>query len=476
MSRRHGSRWVDAEGRQGTGGMDLFMRSAHSGVPGDPLTVSQIHSALEHPGDRRKHLPHAANPNYGALGRSDPLALGKNDEMAFAYLRRSLVDVDTSGDDIKSDAAPSAAGSRASPNLGSLPPSRSKSPSPTPPHMRALDPAERSTATRSADADMLPTSVRDATMTRVATASPGRRTRPKSRGSTPGSRAQTPKKFQDIYTEGPRTKPRFIAQPHTPGEINAQKIPPPPWHAQPIWADESGGAQAGAAAQEPAKRAPRPVAASTLRSPDALVGFGARFAASMSGGNQAERPGSRGGGFGGGEFRTGTGAGTHAARSFLSAGGVSSVPRAGSRGRLMRPASSQRLLQRPRTALGASPSQASLPSLLMRVPEPLLKSKAGGVSPYQPVSELEPWVAGSPEVAAEAKAAMRHASLVERSSAGNTQSSLRLLIAEMMLGMQHEFTASPQLSTLSQASLNGVTSNRGSPTGKSGLLAASATM
>ena len=112
----------------------------------------------------------------------------------------------------------------------------------------------------------------------------------------------------------------------------------------------------------------------------------------------------------------------------------------------------------------------------MRVPEPLLKSKAGGVSPYQPVSELEPWVAGSPEVAAEAKAAMRHASLVERSSAGNTQSSLRLLIAEMMLGMQHEFTASPQLSTLSQASLNGVTSNRGSPTGKSGLLAASATM
>ena len=137
---------------------------------------------------------------------------------------------------------------------------------------------------------------------------------------------------------------------------------------------------------------------------------------------------------------------------------------------LLAPPSSSSL--RPKTA------SSSTASLLMRVPQPLLQSKARGVSPYRPVSDLEPWIEGSPEAAAEAKAALRHASLVERSTTGNTQSSLRLLIAEMMLGMQTEFTVSPQLSGLSRSTLPSMQGGGGgsglsrSPPGK-GLLGVS---
>ena len=73
LARREGSRWLDPEARVGSGGMDYFLRyGGHSGQFGTPITINQIHSALDHPGDRRAAIPAAASKSYSALGRSDP--------------------------------------------------------------------------------------------------------------------------------------------------------------------------------------------------------------------------------------------------------------------------------------------------------------------------------------------------------------------------------------------------------------------
>ena len=94
MAERH-SRWVDAEGG-GCSSMDRLMRPLHSGTLGCPLTSPVLAASLRHHPERSKEPPAITNKWYAVFGRSDPYVLNTGDMEAFEKLETMLEPVDMS--------------------------------------------------------------------------------------------------------------------------------------------------------------------------------------------------------------------------------------------------------------------------------------------------------------------------------------------------------------------------------------------
>jgi hypothetical protein len=426
------SRWRDNSGRFTA--MDLMMRASHSGVVGDPLTKTKLTAALTTSGSVRRQPPACASKNYALLGRSDPLELASADHAAFATLGAMLTAVDP----LEITGAPStlpgigapekrphsascvASGASIADSSSSSTRARGRSVPPVtpisvvdqfpPPPSNAASSMEASPVGVRANADEGSRSLGGEPLSPAATAQrPQTRRRLASQQSARHRHAQQ----QQRRDYGPSTAEaqqfNYSWSPSAyfaPGGIPLSRSAPPvpvPASCAALAAAAVGGhyvaaaaaaASAGAAAERLAPSRPSTASAETLRSPETLADFGARYARMAAGDARGPaRPSSRG----------------RPPVIRPSTGGVRSNPRlAGTR----RPVAAVR--------------PPSVP-LIAPVPRPILTDKSGR-SLY-----------GS-SLASESDASLRHAPLKTRGE--NAQVALRSLISDMMLGLKDEHGAS----------------------------------
>ena len=397
------------------------MRSSHSGVLGNPLTPETLTAALDQPATTRRQLPACASKSYSVLGRTDPLALGAADHAAFATLNEMLTAVDP--DELASRPAsppplmqkPAASSSAAADGSTSRGRGRGAAPSGAPAGAPAyVDqfPPPPGTGSHAAspffDGSPPPRHFAGAPPDGMARRPVSQQSSRRGRSATrlrgsPGAYAATPAQ----HTYNWSASRRF-----TPGGV-------PP-------ANGAAAASAAAADVERPRTAPLSRTSSatseTLRSPGVLSNFGKSFAAQP-------RPGSRGllrPSGSAASLRSTTSVRTdRPVRGALQGSEVMSDAMARSLARSFY-SSRDGLTNgfKPRTAKPAAP----IVPLIAPVPTPLL-AKHGGAG-YAAVDAAA--------AAQQAHAARQYSSL----AASDTQNSLRLVIADMMMGLQSEHGAS----------------------------------
>ena len=417
MANRLGSRW--AEGGNPSG-MDLLMKSKHTGLVGNPLDMATVHEALKTPGLTRRKPPEVTKEGYKVIGRNDPFELGAADQAAFEKLGALLTAVDPSdlvgcgcGGSSSSHAGGSSTlssptnGARSSsgarprtlePHINAVVAARPLSPAKSP-LARAAPSAADGSSGAFVDQFPPPPASESAASAHSVGGPPARPQTRMHRKPAPHGRGSK-SSLSSIYTAVPTSS-------FHPGGVPDQR-----WVSQP----------------QPLRRPDGPI-----RSPDALVDFGNRFAQSFgpAGPPRPNRAGS-----------------VRVRRVALQRSSSASASRPASRASLRQsdsrasmrsealsytssvPSFGDGALSEPRSR-GARRSNAPPPEpivpLIAPVPAPLFAAKGGGgKSTYQ---HLQP--SSSYGSLAKASPAMRQ-----------SQATLRLLIAEMMIGMREEHSAS----------------------------------
>jgi len=447
MHERDNSRWVDeSSGRPS--GMDKFMASSHSGVLGNPLTQESLTAALTQPGLARRDPPACATKGYSLLRRTDPFVLGAADRDAFAALNAMLTAVDPV--ELVGDNVSPMSGSPTSPPKGGMaagasssgavvdqfppPPPGSEPPGepPTPASMLEAPPATAaSSAPRVLGTDEMkmppPGGLpRSRPRSRPSSSHPRR---PRSGGS---SSSFTGSPFSKIYGQPVQQTylPTASAYFTTGNQMLSQPFGRPPsaapsyatgqHHTQPQPHASGGGAGGGAGGEQQRQRPksrPSTATAQTLRSPAALANFGSRFAE-----QRQSRPGTA--------SRSSLGRiGSAASLRSVETTGTSIPGAAGTEyRRLMRVQSAAR-------SRNTESKHEPVP-LIAPVPEPLFSEsgRGGGYAAMEEGGAFE-----GQKYFDRSKAAVRK-KIFEASSNGqiNHQGTLRLLLADMMYGLQDE--------------------------------------
>ena len=477
-ARRPQSRWIDSEGRFTA--MDRFMRPSHSGVLGNPLTSASLSTALVSRGgsggSARHKPPTCASKDYDVLGRTDPLALGASDQAAFDSLHAMLTAVDP--DDLASRPA-SPLRSRTSSTAASRPMSAKHSkeavgdgvadttptrqargqsddhgaadgvvdqfpPSPTP--------GDDSDGARGFGVEVSVAAGRAGAHS--STSSPVRRPAPRRshqqrRQSRPASGGwqqrsqQLIQPWQQLSSKGTTHSPAssYSWSPSSrffPGAVPEHRPlvrPAPP--ASSLQASsaapwDSSAARTGlpvAGSSHSSLQRPSTATSDRVRSPNVLASFGAKFAEehgfaghvghASSGG--LIRPASRGStsSFGGGGLRPSS--------SALSL-------RSDASGRSHASHASHARSMHSRSAGARKPPEPIVP-LIAPLPRPVLE-KAGGRG-RGPASHSELSSTASQASIGDSASAMRYAAIRAQGGVA-AQATLRLLIADMMVGMQDE--------------------------------------
>lgn len=415
MARRQQSRWVGTN-------MDTFMRQSHSGVLGNPLTEGNLMAAINQPGNVRRQPPACASKHYAVLGRTDPLAISAADEAAFASLDAMLSEVDRQELESRSNAVPtfgSSSPSQARPSSSSRGGGgRSSAPSQAPAPAAFVDqfpPPPPGSSPPGAS----PTHGPDGSAPRAFE-------RPTSQQSSRSRLRPPSRRGGGRRTHGPST---LATQQHNYSWSASSKFMPgaiPP------------GRRAAAASESPSRPSrPSTATSATLRSPDVLAAFGSKFAGAAGSrpatGNSkasASRPGSRGGGSrSAASLLRPSSSGT----SFYSDSAVSTMSEAQARGlarSFFSVADGQTNGFRPRPA-----QREPIVPLIAPVPKPLLAKGGYGITDA---------------ASAQSKAVRQFQALQAQ---GGAQAHLRLVIADMMLGLQDEHHASLAALASSGASL-----------------------
>ena len=86
------SRWLDKKGR-GAGSMDKLVRRCHSGTLGSPIDRATLMTAVTLPPQRRVQPPACSDDDYDVMGRRDRFELEPDDEAAFEHLEQLLESV-----------------------------------------------------------------------------------------------------------------------------------------------------------------------------------------------------------------------------------------------------------------------------------------------------------------------------------------------------------------------------------------------
>lgn len=461
MSRsRHGSRWIDDQGRNTA--MDLLMRSTHTGLVGNPLTKTALDSAIVAEEVPTSKLPACASDDYRVLGRSDPFDLAADDEAAFEKLGSILTTVDpidhgsetTSRSDSRSKTPSPQPHSRpSSATARPLSASRGRPASPQPRPSSAAgsraggggrgDAAGGSSSSVYFDqfphseeeeqqqhgADPTPAEIRAA----LRKSSPQRPQTRKHRegGTSPPSGDKVARRlhkqadFAAIYAQVPTSSyapggvPILPASTYASPHGSASLL-----HASSRGAGAGGGRGAGGGSRGVDMGIRTLRDPNTIRSPDALIDFGSRFnslgtrANGLSGTLRPPRASrSRAGSRAGSRGSLGRTISTSSLASASSFASSSSLGDAGAR--------QQNAMSRPGSRMkrvGSAPAikepKAPIVPLIAPVPAPLFSSGPGGRSEY---GYLHPRNVGL----GPGGPSMRY-----------SQSTLRFLIAEMMLGLK----------------------------------------
>jgi hypothetical protein len=385
------------------------MRPSHSGILGNPITPSQLTSALTAPGSTRSSPPHAAKKNYNLLGRTDPLSLGTADLAAFSKLDTMLAEVKEPPPSVSSSAAASRPLSASGGGTGRI--------------KGVVDNGGNHQVNGSVE-HFPPAPGPRAGLQTLSPARPQTRTR-RQQQQQQRNKSRPGDSFVAVYNQQtpPRSGTFGGGAQHGQKAARAAAPPDPP--------EEYRG---------PGLNRPRAVddeRRNRLRSPETLLSFGAKFAGGRDHGSFG-RPGTHSG-----LRRTASSSGTlRSDTSFISAGGVSSQDRqplpspafaSSTRGSLH----SRGSLSRSTSRGGLRPPNGEWGPLLSSVPKPLLAEN--GVSPYEPVLDSSTLFSNSLSGASYAGREMTQRQYSAfRAAEASTQSTLRLLVAQMMLGLQEQ--------------------------------------